>query len=299
MSLQDPFACGFAKVAAFDAIKQPSNITAEANEPAQSFKSRECHLYVERYKDIFKSVAENFSIDYKDAIRIFPSLKQKFENWNKGYQENVRVYKSTFSRKAWGDLNEDQKVKHSAVNCKECFEKYFDVFKTFPVSGPKNRALWNKKCKEKSAKISEDARKAYKEANSPFRRKHGMQLIEAQINCPEFKIGLKRSYEEKRAEKLKILREAKKKQESLFEETAVTRAFGEDVSMRCRKRLHLTAFYETVSERGERSKKRKIDIESGKLDQKIMSATFPRAHGNRMSAFNLYLLFLMEQVFRS
>ena len=97
MSLLDPFACGFARAAAYEAFSSPVHLEHVSKECVQTHKARVCSTYLFRFNENFANVAENFTIDYKNSLRVFPVIKQKFNDWRKRHQTEVTAHLNTFS----------------------------------------------------------------------------------------------------------------------------------------------------------------------------------------------------------
>lgn len=226
MSLLHPLTCGFAKVAAYETVKMPVEVEPIEKECTQSLKSRLQAKCLQQFHENFLTVMDNFTVSYKNSVHVFPLLKTKFSDWGKRYKTDVLQYTNTFSTESWKALTDEEKTQHKLENCDKCFNHFYETFQLFPVRGPSNKKIWDERYKRKNqteTNALEAARKLVKDANSPFKRQHGMSLLEAQMKCPEMRLEKKKSYEEKRNEKLKIICDTKNKQEQLYEETAVER----------------------------------------------------------------------------
>ena len=78
MSIIDPLTCGFAKVAVFSLLSNPTNLQRLDKEKATVFKSREFKYRYDKFHEIFKD-NEDFRVAYQHFTWNFPKIKDNIQ----------------------------------------------------------------------------------------------------------------------------------------------------------------------------------------------------------------------------
>lgn len=159
MSINDPYACGFVKVAAYHILNnQNIDLPLIEGEKAQAYKSRELTKKFDLFKKQF-SCDSNFSVSYHQFTTKFSKLKKDFQWVGKKSKELRANLLSTFSIEVWDNLSFEKKSKHSVYDCKACIEskKLSDVLLCLPGRGKVNSNIKKEMIDKK--KLQEEASK--------------------------------------------------------------------------------------------------------------------------------------------
>ena len=137
MSIIDPLACGFAKVAVFSIPCNKTELQKKIGESEKQLKSRELKLKFEQYKGTFNFV--KFDIDYIQFVQNFKKIINNIKSLEKRHKDTKTEILQTSSQSKWGSLTDSDKFKHSLVECRGCLDnkEYRQILAKFPVRDSK------------------------------------------------------------------------------------------------------------------------------------------------------------------
>ena len=144
MSIIDPLACGFAKVAVFSILCSKTELQRNFGESEKELKSRELKHKFQQYKKLFNFV--KFDIEYRQFIQNFKKIIDNIKSLEKRHKDTKIEILQTFSQSVWHSLSDSEKLKHSLVECKGCLEnkEYRQILAKFPIRDSKLRAKASK-----------------------------------------------------------------------------------------------------------------------------------------------------------
>ena len=120
VSITDPLACGFAKVAVFSVLCNKTELQKKIGESEKELKSRELQLKFEQYKGTFNFV--KFDIEYRQFVQNFKKIINNIKSLEKRHKDTMTEILKTFSQSKWGSLSDSDKFKHSLVECRRCLD---------------------------------------------------------------------------------------------------------------------------------------------------------------------------------
>ena len=112
MSIVDPMACGFAKVA----VQNIVSVTLKrlSNERETDFQSRLQYSQFRSYIDYFGEYRRNFEVTYKQFLDNFRKIITYINNFKKRRSKELKIILETFS------LTQTKKAEHSLESCSGC-----------------------------------------------------------------------------------------------------------------------------------------------------------------------------------
>ena len=118
MSIPDPMACGFAKVAVYNIISViPKKLL---NERETDFQSRLRCSQFRSYIEHFGEYRGNFEVTYKQFLDNFQKIVTNFNNFKKRHPKELNIILETFSNDTWENLSPTKKAEHSLESCSGC-----------------------------------------------------------------------------------------------------------------------------------------------------------------------------------
>ena len=118
MSILDPMACGFAKVAVYNIISvTPKKLP---NERETDFQSRLRSSQFRSYIEYFSEYRGNFEATYKKFLHNFQKIVTNFNNFKKRHSKELKIILETFSNDTWENLSPTKKAEHSLESCSGC-----------------------------------------------------------------------------------------------------------------------------------------------------------------------------------
>ena len=136
MSIADPLTCGFVKVIGYEIFKQNYGIRKLEHENKNQFQGRiQKRQYIEFQKIFSSDINDKFDIPYTKFTCNFPKMIKIFQGMNKKNQSKLAMVLKTFSRENWDNLSNDEKMKHSIVDCDGCIKKkvFRDQLANIPI----------------------------------------------------------------------------------------------------------------------------------------------------------------------
>jgi hypothetical protein len=240
ISLVHPHTCGFAKAAIWRFTKDVTEkIKHNDNETLYQHRVRSVQVIHERFGLMFTN--KKFSVDFKTLQRKLPDLRKKFSTWNPRKKKEREQYLEAFSADNWKALSVEQKAEHSLMDCRGCFHRYSVYQSFFPVQSKKFQGCLKENpiivaqnisanTSRKSVKVNctrreyqDGAQKIYNEINPAFQRVFNVPLEKALTTVPSLNIQSKKNPAEKKRDRRKQLRQAKKTIEEHWKNTSVMR----------------------------------------------------------------------------
>jgi hypothetical protein len=240
ISLVHPHTCGFAKAAIWRFTKDVTEkIKRNDNETPYQHRVRSVQVIHERFGLMFTN--KKFSVDFKTLQRKLPDLRKKFSTWNPRKKKEREQYLEAFSADNWKALSVEQKAEHSLMDCRGCFHRYSVYQSFFPVQSKKFQGCLKENpiivaqnisanTSRKAVKVNctrreyqDGAQKIYNEINPAFQRVFNVPLEKALTTVPSLNIQSKKNPAEKKRDRRKQLRQAKKTIEEHWKNTSVMR----------------------------------------------------------------------------
>ena len=144
VSIIDPLACGFAKVAVFSILCNKTELQKKIGESEKEWKSRELKLKFEQYKETYNFV--KFDIEYRQFVQNIKKIINNTKSLEKRHKDTMTEILKTFSQSKWGSLSDSDKFKHSLVECRRCLDnkEHRQILAKFPIRDSKWRAKASK-----------------------------------------------------------------------------------------------------------------------------------------------------------
>ena len=118
MSILEPMACGFPKVAAHNIISvTPKKLP---NERQTDFLSRTWSSQFRSYIDYFGKYRGNFEVIYKQILDNSRKIVTNIRNFKKRYPKKLKIILETLSNVAWKNLSPTKKSEHSLERSSGC-----------------------------------------------------------------------------------------------------------------------------------------------------------------------------------
>lgn len=256
--------CGFARVAIYELSNQGERGNAA---PTVNREER-----AKEFQSLYSTVA-NFGINCSYfsqhgycQSRFDKHCKIVLEKFKKRWHptDSRKSYLDHFSTSQWKALSQWQKVKHTISNCKECADKHQEHQLYFPSTASKISKLTAlPKLKKQVSTPSlpqsmkrQTTRKVLTELNSTYEKKFGCSFTECiPSDCPEEGLERKRTCNEKRNEKCKVIRQCKNHLEHQCHEQDATTVLEEGLSLRKYHNLRLAQSFETPPQTQKRSQR--------------------------------------------
>ena len=136
MSLLDPISCLYVKTVVNELFSHDHELKPNPGEPFPHFTGRVNKL---RY-DIMSSLFPNYTMPYKTFTDKFPGVIKSFQWIGKKSPETKEEILKRFGETKWKEPRQEEKVKHSLLDCKQCQEIYSNFLFQFPAKSKKQKA---------------------------------------------------------------------------------------------------------------------------------------------------------------
>ena len=196
MSILDPMACGFAKVAVYNIISvTPKKLP---NERETDFLSRIRSSQFRSYMDYFGEYRGNFEVTYKQFLDNFQKIVPNINNFKKRHSKGLKIILETFSNDTWENLITKKKSEHSLESCSGCMnnKKLKTALSSLPSKSNKLTSKATKAGLYKDKILKDVTNKVVGELNTTYQKEFRVDFVtQAKKYVPEFaavKAGLKK-----------------------------------------------------------------------------------------------------------
>ena len=196
MSILDPMACGFAKVAVYNIISvTPKKLPTEKE---TDFLSRIRSSQFRSYIVYFGEYRGNFEVTYKQFLDNFQKIVPNINNFKKRHSKGLKIILETFSNDTWENLITKKKSEHSLESCSGCMnnKKLKTALSSLPSKSNKLTSKATKAGLYKDKILKDVTNKVVGELNTTYQKEFRVDFVtQAKKYVPEFaavKAGLKK-----------------------------------------------------------------------------------------------------------
>ena len=232
-----PTSCGFARVAAFEIVRETTRtLQRENGEGTTKLRARLMQECYKQFEEAFKDRAEEFSIEFLKLQKKTSPLRAMFSNWNPGKKRRKgEIPRNIQHSKLEKNGASEKKSEHSFANCKGCYHRYADVQALLPaksnqfVEMAKENPFFvagkqEQKIKPlKATEVQDIARALYNKIDATFQKVCNTSFGETLTKLPELQIQKKKSPTEAKRERRAMYRNYKQKVEDDCEKTYLLR----------------------------------------------------------------------------
>ena len=280
------FHCGFARAAVLHStFTEPKQGCKRLTKISSTWKQK-----LNRFRDFFgelpSQMAAEFDLDNKTFRTRAPSITDMFSKW-KGSERQAYIDK--FSKDSWEKLDEQQKLKHSMSNCKECIK--IPENNSFPINNSSLKVLKQNPLHKKNIKkialevidaqpqntLSESghkraAKELFLEVGKIFQDYYKSDLAETLAKIPELGLQLRKKTKDYKNKYQKFARKIKQNMEEHWSKIETATFLGNRQSHSQRDKLRKALSFESQEEATERTRRRR-EMENSGL-RKVRRACF-------------------------